>query len=67
MHGIEGGKIEQFPCDAGLVAGDAHQKTGLFQAGDGFQAAFDGLPFIGILDELIGVGIDDAVAVRMMC
>ena len=64
MNGVEGIHVEQAAPDSRLVGGDHHPAAGLGQAGDGFQTAGDGLPFGGRLDELIGVEVDDAVAVK---
>ncbi|KAG0764750.1 hypothetical protein G6F22_018159 [Rhizopus arrhizus] len=65
--GVDGGQrvhVEQAARQAGLVGGDHHLPIRLRQSGDRLQAARQGDPFVGILDERIAVLIDDAVAVE---
>src|SRR5690606_31376387 len=64
MDGIERRHVEQPARQARLIAGHHHGISGLRQAGDGGQAAGQGHPFVGRLDEGRAVLVDDAVAIE---
>ena len=64
VDGIEGGHVEQTPAHAGLIGRHHDAEARLVQAGDGLQAARDGIPLLRTLDELVGVVVDDPVTVE---
>ena len=56
--------VEQPAADAGLVRRDHDPVAGMIQLRDRLEAARNGLPFGGVLDELIAVLVDDTVAIE---
>ena len=64
VDGVQHRHVEQTAPDAGLIGCHHHAVAGLVQARDGFQTAGNGAPFFRVLDELLGVEVDDAVAVE---
>ena len=57
-------QIKKSPTHTGLVSGDHHPIAGMIEPGDGFQTAGQRNPFIRRFDVVIGILIDDAVAVQ---
>src|SRR5882724_7831674 len=64
VYHIEHGHVEQPAPDTGLIGRHHHTIIGLVQARNRLQAAGNRLPFFRALDELIGIEIDDTVAVE---
>ncbi|MCY1184733.1 hypothetical protein D9M73_254520 [compost metagenome] len=64
MHGVQGGKVVVTARDTGLVGGHGDGPAGLAQTGDGRDGAGDGDPFLEGFDVVVGVLVDDSVAVE---
>ena len=64
VDGIERVHLEQPAAHTGLIGGHHHAVAPLIQSRDRFQAAGNGLPFLGGFDELRRVMIDHAIAVE---
>ena len=64
VNGIQRGHVEQTAPDTGLIGRHHHTIIGLHHQGNRLQASRYGLPFVRTLDELIGIVIDDTVAVE---
>src|SRR5262249_55418284 len=61
---VQGRHVEKSATDAGLVGRDHHAPAVLREPRDRIQAARDRPPFVDVLDELVAVVVDDAVAVE---
>ncbi len=64
MDGVERAHVEQAPPNARLIGGHRHMPALVVQPGNGLQAAGNGHPLVGRLDEIVAVLVDDAVAVE---
>ena len=64
VDGIEGRHVEQAAADSGLVRSHHYPVAGVVEPGNGFQTARDRLPLVRVLDELVAVLVDDAVAIE---
>src|SRR5690242_9545957 len=64
IDGIERAHIEQAPTNTGLVGCNHYPIARLGKMRNGFQAAWNGFPFIRRLDTGRAVIIDDTVAIE---
>src|SRR3989441_779770 len=61
---VERRHVEQAPADTGLIGRHDDTPAALRQASDGIEASRDRPPLVGMLDELVAVVVDHAVAVE---
>ncbi len=64
VDGVERPHVEQAPADAGLIRCNHYPITHLGKMRNGFQAAWNGFPFIRCLDKGGAVIIDDTVTIE---
>src|SRR5258706_7179048 len=64
VDGVERRHVEKRAAYPRLIRRDDHPPTRLSKHGDGVEASRDRAPLVGMLDEVVAVEVDDAVAIE---